>query len=97
MRTKPLCKKDTNESSLTLEIWDDEVDSKDEQVLVSTGNESTLNDSVQFEHDFLFTIDKRPNVKNDLDIPTYGQVTLFFFLYVYLYYFLLLCMFVNNR
>lgn len=83
MRTKPLCKKDTNESSLTLEIWDDEVDSKDKEVSVSTENESSLNESVQCD-DFLFTIDKQPNVKNDLDIPTYGQVTfsLFFFIFI---------------
>lgn len=77
MQTRSL-KKDTNESSLTLEIWDDEVESKDEEMIVDTGNENVLNDDVQCD-DFLFTIDKRPNIKDDLDIPTYnGQVTLSF-------------------
>lgn len=86
MRTKPLCKKEinTNESSLTLEIWDDAVDSKDKEVSVSTENESISNDSVQCD-DFLFTIDNQPNVKDDLDIPTYGQVT-FSFLYTYIFF-----------
>lgn len=84
MRTKPLCKKDTNESSLTLEIWDDEVDSKDKEVSVST--ESSMNNSTQCDN-FLFTIDKQPNIKNDLDIPTYGQVTLFFlYTFISFYY-----------
>jgi len=75
VRSKPLCKKDSNESSLTLEVWDDEIESKDEEEVVENKN-----DSVQCAdtNDFLFTIDKRPNVKNDLDIPTYGQVTLLF-------------------
>ncbi|XP_024872088.1 zinc finger CCHC domain-containing protein 8 homolog isoform X1 [Temnothorax curvispinosus] len=74
LRKKLPCKKDVNESNLTLEIWDDEVDYKDEEVL-DVENESALNDSVQCDdaQDSLFTIDKRPNVKNDLDIPTYGQ------------------------
>jgi len=77
VRSEPLCKNDSNESSLTLEIWDDEVESKDEELVE---NKNVLNDSVQCADmkDFLFTIDKRPNVKNDLDIPTYGQVTLLF-------------------
>lgn len=72
IRTKPLCKKDTNKSSLTLEIWDDEIDSKIKEMLVNVKNESAPNDNVQCD-DFLFTIDKQPNVQNDLDIPTYGQ------------------------
>jgi len=76
--SKSLCKKDSNESSLTLEVWDDKIESKDEEKLIE--NKNVLNDSVQCadRDDFLFTIDKRPNVKNDLDIPTYGQVTLLF-------------------
>lgn len=73
MRSKPHRKKDSNESSLTLEIWDDGVDSR-EKMFVE-------NDNVKFDdtYDFLFTIDKQPNVKNDMDIPTYGQVTCSFF------------------
>lgn len=67
VQSKPCLKKNSNESSLTLEIWDDEVDSKDD--------ENALDDSVQYlgSHDFLFTIDKQRNVKNDFDIPIYGQ------------------------
>ncbi|KAL0122372.1 hypothetical protein PUN28_007238 [Cardiocondyla obscurior] len=72
LRTKPVCKADTNDVSLTLEIWDDEVDSmKEEDVLLNIENEDN---SEQYEDNFLFTIDKQPNViKNDLDVPTYGQ------------------------
>ncbi|KAG5316237.1 ZCHC8 protein, partial [Acromyrmex insinuator] len=67
VRSKPRRKKDSHESSLTLEIWDDGVDSKDKKFVE--------NDDVQCSDtsDFLFTIDKQPNVKNDMDIPTYGQ------------------------
>ncbi|KYN12559.1 Zinc finger CCHC domain-containing protein 8 like protein [Trachymyrmex cornetzi] len=67
VRSKPRRKKDSNESSLTLEIWDDGVDSKDKKFVE--------NDNIQCSDisDFLFTIDKQPNVKNDMDIPTYGQ------------------------
>lgn len=77
VQSKPLLEKDANESSLTLEVWDDKVDSKDEEMLANAGNKSTLKDSKQCDskHDFLFTIDKHPNIKNDLDIPKYGQVT----------------------
>jgi len=76
VRSKPRCKKDLNESSLTLEIWDDEVDSKDKKFVE--------NDDIQCSDtsDFLFTIDKQPNVKNDMDIPTYGQVIYSFFIYL---------------
>ncbi|KYN43465.1 Zinc finger CCHC domain-containing protein 8 like protein [Trachymyrmex septentrionalis] len=67
VRSKPRRKKDSNESNLTLEIWDDGVDSKDKKFVE--------NDDIQCSDtsDFLFTIDKQPNVKNDMDIPTYGQ------------------------
>lgn len=81
VQSKPLLEKDANESCLTLEVWDDKVDSKDEEVLANTGNESASNNSEQYNYtnDFLFTIDKLPNKKQDLDIPTYGQVISFFF------------------
>lgn len=78
VQSKPLLEKDANESSLTLEVWDNKVDSKDEEeMLANAGNKSALKDSKQCDskHDFLFTIDKHPNIKNDLDIPKYGQVT----------------------
>ncbi|KAG5322171.1 ZCHC8 protein, partial [Acromyrmex heyeri] len=67
VRSKSRRKKDSHESSLTLEIWDDGVDSKDKKFVE--------NDDIQCSDtsDFLFTIDKQPNVKNDMDIPTYGQ------------------------
>ncbi|KYN07477.1 Zinc finger CCHC domain-containing protein 8 like protein [Cyphomyrmex costatus] len=66
VHSKPRCKKDSNESSLTLEIWDDGIDYKDGKFV---DNDNVCDDT----HDFLFTIDKQPNAKNDLDIPTYGQ------------------------
>lgn len=77
VQSKPLLEKDANESSLTLEVWDNNVDSKDEEKLANAEDKSALKDSKQCDskHDFLFTIDKHPNIKNDLDIPKYGQVT----------------------
>ncbi|XP_020298799.1 zinc finger CCHC domain-containing protein 8 homolog isoform X2 [Pseudomyrmex gracilis] len=56
---------DSNESSLVLDIWDNQNCYKE-----SCGNIKYNNDMI---HDSLFTIDKQPNVVHDSDVPTYGQ------------------------
>ncbi|KAL6265074.1 hypothetical protein P5V15_005165 [Pogonomyrmex californicus] len=72
VQSNPSFKKDTNESSLILEVWDDKDNFKESPA--SPENENA-NESVECNSmcDSLFTIDKQPNAKNDLDVPTYGQ------------------------
>ncbi|XP_011873992.1 PREDICTED: zinc finger CCHC domain-containing protein 8 homolog isoform X2 [Vollenhovia emeryi] len=68
LRARPLCKKNANESDLTLEIWENEIDS--EEMFINLEDENTGHDSVECIDNF--TIDKRPNI-NDLAVPTYEQ------------------------
>ncbi|XP_011634594.1 zinc finger CCHC domain-containing protein 8 homolog [Pogonomyrmex barbatus] len=72
VQSKPSFKKDTNESSLILEVWDDKDNFKESPASPENKN---ANESVECNNicDSLFTIDKQPNAKNDLDVPTYGQ------------------------
>lgn len=82
MQSEPSQREDTNESSLILEIWDNKDHSKDQESFME--NNSELNDRIKSDDtcDLLFTIDKRPNVQNNLDIPKYGQVCHFSLLYI---------------
>ncbi|XP_012528725.2 zinc finger CCHC domain-containing protein 8 homolog [Monomorium pharaonis] len=68
VRSKPCHEKDENKSSLILEIWNDKVEDEEKNDN-DLSNNATECDGI----DDLFTIDKQPNVKNDLDVPTYGQ------------------------
>ncbi|XP_076232999.1 zinc finger CCHC domain-containing protein 8 homolog isoform X2 [Calliopsis andreniformis] len=68
------CKVETqeNEDSLTLEIWENDVDQADstsQSVEISTESE----DSQGIICDTLFTVDTQPKLKDDLDVPTYGK------------------------
>lgn len=56
---------DSNESSLVLDIWDNQNCYKE-----SCDNIKYNNDMIHS----LFTIDKQPNIVHDSDVPTYGQV-----------------------
>ncbi|XP_067204922.1 zinc finger CCHC domain-containing protein 8 homolog [Linepithema humile] len=73
VQSDPSQKEDVNESSLILEIWDNRNNSKDQESFMESNSEP--NDTMQSDDtcDLLFTIDKQPNVKNNLDIPKYGQ------------------------
>lgn len=78
VQSKP--SQDINVSSLILEVWDNKDSSKDQDLSISIEDNNApqlqLNDTTKSTDicDSLFTIDKKPNFLNDLDVPTYGQV-----------------------
>lgn len=77
VQSKP--SQDINVSSLILEVWDNKDSSKDQDLSISIEDNNApqlqLNDTTKSTDicDSLFTIDKKPNFLNDLDVPTYGQ------------------------
>ncbi|XP_072744365.1 zinc finger CCHC domain-containing protein 8 homolog isoform X2 [Anoplolepis gracilipes] len=75
VHSKPSHEQDINASSLILEVWDSKNNSKDQELSISVEDNSVLYDNAESTdiYDSLFTIDKKPNFMNDLDVPTYGQ------------------------
>ncbi|XP_076627721.1 zinc finger CCHC domain-containing protein 8 homolog isoform X2 [Colletes latitarsis] len=61
--------KSSENDSLTLEIWDNDIDSASQSVETITESE----ESQDIICDTLFTVDKQPKLKDDLDVPTYGK------------------------
>lgn len=60
----------TDSSGLILEIWDRHAVMEEGETSGSTGPDN----SQETVEDQLFTIDTKPKLKDDLDIPTYGKV-----------------------
>lgn len=86
VQSEPSNEQDVNVSSLILEVWDNKDNSKDQELSVNAENNSALNDSTESTDtcDSLFTsvyVDNKPNFMNDLDVPTYGQVCNFSFIF----------------
>ncbi|KAM0733128.1 Zinc finger CCHC domain-containing protein 8-like protein [Formica fusca] len=79
VQSKPSHEQDINVSSLILEVWDSKDNSKDQESFVNVEDNSALNDSTENKTDTcdvilsMFTIDKKPNFMNDLEVPTYGR------------------------
>lgn len=65
VQSKPSCKEEADASSLSLEVWDNKNNTDDINSFHSAEND---------ECNLLFTIDNQPNMNDNLDIPTYGQV-----------------------
>lgn len=88
VQSKPSHEQDINGSSLILEIWDNKDNSKDQESFVNVEDNSALNDSTEKTDTCdlilsMFTIDKKPNFMNDLEVPTYGQVCYLLLICVY--------------
>nr|XP_012147321.1 PREDICTED: zinc finger CCHC domain-containing protein 8 homolog isoform X1 [Megachile rotundata] len=61
-------KNQENDNGLTLEIWDNDIDSC-QSIEITTESE----DSQDIICDTLFTVDTQPKIKDDFDVPTYGK------------------------
>ena len=67
--TSSKVKCEENDDSLSLEIWDQDVDSGSQSVEVTTESE----DSQDLICDAMFTVDTQPQMQDDFDVPTYGK------------------------
>lgn len=68
--TSSKVKCEENDDSLSLEIWDHDVDSRSQSAEVTTESE----DSQDILCDSMFTVDTQPQMQDDFDVPTYGKV-----------------------
>ena len=84
VRSESSQEEDVNESSLILEIWDNKDNSKDQESCIESNSQSNDRMQVDDSCDLLFTIDNQPSVKDNFDIPKYGQVCHFYYISIFL-------------
>ncbi|CAK9809839.1 Zinc finger CCHC domain-containing protein 8 homolog [Anthophora plagiata] len=62
-------KSQENDNGLTLEIWDNDTDSTNQSIEITTKSD----DSQDIICETLFTVDTQPKLKDDFDVPSYGK------------------------